>query len=71
MTENAQIPPYIDVMTVHGEPFLWPCSQCGLDSPFLVVVGQTPDYESNTASICPQCLAHAVAVLQDFVKPHG
>lgn len=33
------------------------CTQCGKeDAPFVVQVGDEPDYESRTAWLCPDCI---------------
>lgn len=39
------------------------CDQCEQEVDTLVQVGQEPDYESRTASLCPTCLRAAVALL--------
>lgn len=35
------------------------CDECGKDSSALIRLGEQPDYESRTASICQKCLANA------------
>lgn len=36
------------------------CSECGaIDAPFVIEVGETPDYESATVYLCPKCVAAA------------
>ena len=39
------------------------CDECGKDSDKLVVIGQAPDYDSSTASICPDCLKKAIDLI--------
>jgi hypothetical protein len=36
------------------------CDECGRDNEVVVTVGEPPDYESRTASLCPECLAKAL-----------
>ena len=52
-----------DVDRIIGNPS-WtevpPCNECGaLDAPFVIEVGETPDYESATVYLCPKCVAAA------------
>jgi hypothetical protein len=42
------------------------CHECGLDCDTVIVLGEEPDYESNTAQICPSCIKKAV----DLVNGH-
>lgn len=44
------------------------CDQCGERVPVAVTVGQPPDYESSTATICEPCLRRALALLEGY-KP--
>jgi len=37
------------------------CDGCGESVDAVITVGQEPDYESATASLCPKCMAEAVA----------
>lgn len=39
------------------------CEQCDKEVDTLVQVGQEPDYESRTASLCLDCIRAAVALL--------
>jgi hypothetical protein len=41
------------------------CDECGKDSDALIRLGEQPDYESRTASICQKCLANA----QELINP--
>lgn len=41
-----------------------PCDNCGKQKDELVSVGQAPDYESSTATICEECLRKALAVFK-------
>jgi hypothetical protein len=36
------------------------CHECGLDSDVVIILGEEPDYESNTAQICPSCIKKAM-----------
>lgn len=38
------------------------CDECKLDCQELVTLGEAPNYESSTASICKSCLAKALAL---------
>jgi hypothetical protein len=38
------------------------CDECGEDVPAAVAVGQPPDYESATATVCEPCLRKALAL---------
>ena len=40
------------------------CDQCGERVPAAVTVGQQPDYETSTATICEPCLRRALALLE-------
>ena len=40
------------------------CDQCGKRVPVAVTVGQQPDYETSTATICEPCLRRALALLE-------
>lgn len=40
------------------------CDQCGKRVPVAVTVGQPPDYETSTATICEPCLRRALALLE-------
>lgn len=42
------------------------CDQCNKEVDTLVVVGQEPDYESRTASLCPDCVKAAFDVLRAY-----
>lgn len=44
------------------------CDECGEESWDAVQLGQEPDYESDTATICPSCLRKALA-LAEAVEP--
>lgn len=35
------------------------CSECGLSVNWVLVVGEAPHYESNTAYLCKECLKRA------------
>jgi len=38
------------------------CDECGAgDQPFVIQVGQPPDYESRTAKLCGSCCRQAIA----------
>ena len=41
------------------------CDECGAKTWAAVQVGQTPNYESNTATICGSCLRAALRLLGD------
>ncbi len=41
------------------------CDECGKESDILVVIGQEPNYESDTASICKNCLEKALEMVKD------
>lgn len=41
-----------------------PCDECGTEKDALVQVGQEPDYESSTASICKDCLIKALSLFE-------
>ena len=40
------------------------CDNCGQCREAVVEVGEEPDYESNTASMCEECLEAALALLR-------
>lgn len=40
------------------------CDECGQEVSAVMVVGQEPDYESATASLCLDCLQKALAEIQ-------
>ena len=44
------------------------CNECGQYSTLVVQVGQEPDYESNTADLCAECLTKAFNLLQKETK---
>lgn len=44
------------------------CNECGLDSDIVVVLGEKPDIESSTASICPNCLRKALALVEQEIR---
>lgn len=39
------------------------CDECKQESDVVIMLGDDPDYESNTASICPQCLLKAASLV--------
>lgn len=41
------------------------CHECKRDNGALVELGEEPSPESNTASICPQCLIEALALCEE------
>ena len=41
------------------------CDECGANVDAVVEIGEEPDYESHTATICLPCLQLAVAMIQD------
>jgi len=41
------------------------CHECGMDSEMVIILGEEPDYESNTAQICPNCIKKALELLND------
>lgn len=55
-----------DVAAIIGNQ-LWAdpmrCDCCGVDVIIVVQVGEEPDYESATASLCIQCAADALAAI--------
>ncbi len=40
------------------------CDECGIDVEAIIVVGQEPDYESRTASLCLECLTKAALLMR-------
>lgn len=40
------------------------CDECGVTTWDAVELGEPPDYESNTATICIDCLRKAVALVE-------
>ena len=44
------------------------CDECGQYSTLVVQVGQGPDYESNTATLCAECLTKAFKLLPKGTK---
>lgn len=44
------------------------CHECGVTTWDAVELGQLPDYESHTATICIDCLNKAVALVEKFNK---
>ena len=40
------------------------CDECGSDSYTVVMVGEEPDYESNTAYMCKECIVRALALFE-------
>lgn len=44
------------------------CDECGLDVDSVLTVGQAPDYESRTASICQDCAAKVAAISWENVE---
>lgn len=45
------------------------CHECGLETWKAVELGQPPDYESSTATICIDCLRKAVALVEPPEAP--
>jgi hypothetical protein len=41
------------------------CDECGKEAWDLVQLGEEPDYESSTASICVDCLKKAVELIEN------
>jgi hypothetical protein len=39
------------------------CDECGNESEIVVRVGEEPDYESATASLCPACINKAASII--------
>lgn len=39
------------------------CDECGNDCDITIQLGEEPDFESNTANICPECLKKALSLL--------
>lgn len=39
------------------------CDECKQESDVVIMLGDEPDYKSNTASICPQCLSKAMSLV--------
>ena len=42
------------------------CDQCRREVESLIMVGQEPDYESRTCSLCKECVAEAFAMSQEM-----
>lgn len=42
------------------------CDECEAETDTVVIVGQPPDYESSTASICVGCINAAYHLTQEF-----
>ncbi len=38
------------------------CDECGKDTDAVLTVGQEPDYESHTASLCRSCVERAASI---------
>jgi hypothetical protein len=38
------------------------CDECGKDTDAVIMVGQEPDYESHTASLCRSCVERASSI---------
>jgi hypothetical protein len=45
------------------------CDECGQDTDALLTVGQDPDYESCTASLCRSCTEKAFAIWHNTPAP--
>lgn len=41
------------------------CDQCLQEVPFVVEVGEEPDYDSSTARLCQKCLEAALALAKE------
>jgi hypothetical protein len=39
------------------------CDECGKDTDALLTVGQEPDYESHTASLCRSCVERSSSII--------
>lgn len=44
------------------------CNECNKPSDVVVQVGEEPNYESSTASLCPTCLRRALALVDSLAK---
>lgn len=42
------------------------CDECELYVEEVIVLGEEPDYESSTASVCKECLIKALKTLKDL-----
>jgi hypothetical protein len=47
------------------------CHGCGLGAELVVEVGEEPDYESSTATLCESCLRDALATLEALRASEG
>lgn len=49
------------------------CDECGKDVSTLIQLGQEPDYESSTATVCEDCLKRALKMIREEDKkcPRG
>ncbi len=44
------------------------CDECRTDCEILVTIGEEPDYDSLTASICKNCLNKALKMIKSYEK---
>lgn len=47
------------------------CDECGEDVEVAVLLGQEPDHESATVSICPKCLRKALKLIKETPNQKG
>lgn len=47
------------------------CHECGKDTTTILRLGEPPDYESNTADICPTCIRQAYQALSKSKRIQG
>lgn len=43
------------------------CSECGKENLYLLQIGETPDYDSNTALLCFDCINKAMNVVKQQI----
>lgn len=41
------------------------CDECGKDVYSVIQLGEEPEYESDTASVCLDCLRKAISMMED------
>ena len=64
LPKAERTPPRIAAIIGNDSWSVVECDQCGKCVPVAVTVGQPPDYETSTATICEPCLRRALALLE-------
>jgi hypothetical protein len=69
LTPEELTPERVDSVIGNGSWTSVTCNECDVSVDSVVQLGEEPDYESRTATVCPSCLARAVGLLLTGVTP--